>query len=106
MQQQCTRARLQLRIFAAGDRAWTRRRSITGGYVYHGSAIPDLVGVFVYADFMTGNIFQYFDPGSGNIIRAQLAADLRVSAFGQANDGELYVLNLFPDGTIHRIVAD
>jgi len=81
-------------------------RSITGGYVYHGSAIPDLVGVFVYADFMTGNIFQYFDPGSGNIIRAQLAADLRVSAFGQANDGELYVLNLFPDGTIHRIVAD
>ncbi len=79
-------------------------RSVTGGYVYRGSAIPDLVGVYLYADFVSGNLFQYYDPGSGPAIQAQQPTGLFIASFGQSVDGELYLVNLVT-GTLHQIVA-
>jgi glucose/arabinose dehydrogenase len=79
-------------------------QAVTGGYVYRGSDIPDLTGVYVYADFSAGIVFQYFDEGMGEPVTAQLDTELRISSFGQANDGELYVLDL-PNGGIHKIIA-
>jgi glucose/arabinose dehydrogenase len=79
-------------------------RSITGGYVYRGSAIPEMRGVYLYADFITGRLFQFYDPGSGNTVEATLPTGLSISSFGQATDGELYLVDL-PSGTLHRIVA-
>jgi glucose/arabinose dehydrogenase len=78
--------------------------AVTGGYVYRGSAIPDLVGVYVYADFSSGNLFQYYDPGSGPVIQAQQPTGLFIASFGQSVDGELYLVNLVT-GTLHQIVA-
>jgi len=82
----------------------TTGRSVTGGYVYRGTAIPDMFGVYVYADFATGIVFQYFKPENGDVIQAQLDTDLRISSFGQAIDGELYLLD-FTAGGIHKITA-
>ena len=79
-------------------------RSVTGGYVYRGTAIPDLVGVYVYADFASGKLLQYFDPGTGDVIEAQTDTGLGIASFAQANNGELYLLDLF-DGGIHQIIA-
>jgi glucose/arabinose dehydrogenase len=79
-------------------------RSVTGGFVYRGSAIPDLMGVYLYADFVSGSVFQYFDPGAGTVIESQLETRLRISSFGQAVDGELYLLDR-AGGGIHKIVA-
>jgi glucose/arabinose dehydrogenase len=78
-------------------------RSVTGGYVYRGRAIPDLVGVYLYADFSSGVLFQYYDPGAGPAIQAQQDTGLNVSSFGEATDGELYLVDF--GGTLHRIVA-
>ena len=41
--------------------------AVTGGYVYRGSAIPDLQGWYVYGDYCTGEIWALdpTDPATG-----------------------------------------
>ena len=39
-------------------------RSITGGYVYRGTRVPELVGQYIYADFETGRIWALEYDGS------------------------------------------
>jgi glucose/arabinose dehydrogenase len=90
--------------------------SITGGFVYRGSAIPELFGKYVfgdlairnapprvdgrlfYADLTTGEIKEFLMPQFAN---DQLPNGLTVHGFGQAGDGELYamVTNTPPNGT-------
>jgi glucose/arabinose dehydrogenase len=76
--------------------------SITGGFVYRGKAIPELVGKYVFADYSTnfsmpkGRLF-YADLASGEIREFILAPDdkplgLFVKGFGYDADGELYVM--------------
>lgn len=86
--------------------------SITGGFVYHGSAIPELTGKYVFGDFSSsffeanGRLF-FADLGTGLIDELKIGADdrdlgLYVKAFGQDASGELYLLagtNLGPFGT-------
>jgi glucose/arabinose dehydrogenase len=79
-------------------------QSVTGGYVYRGTEIPELVGVYVYADFLSGNLFQYFDDGNG-VIESTTATELLISAFGEAHNGELYLTDLL-SGKLHKLVAD
>lgn len=76
--------------------------AVTGGYVYRGSAIPDLVGAYVYGDFCLGNI-DALTVGSG-ALTAQRSLDANVpslASFGEGPDGELYALSL--DGPVYRI---
>jgi hypothetical protein len=77
--------------------------SVIGGYVYHGSAIPELEGKYVFGDFTNEG---FFTPGgrlfvgdldTGVIEELQIGLDDRdlglfVKGFGQDADGELYVL--------------
>lgn len=42
--------------------------SISGGVVYRGSALPELVGQFIFADWISGSLFQ-LDLASGTIQR-------------------------------------
>jgi glucose/arabinose dehydrogenase len=95
--------------------------SAIGGFVYHGSAIPELQGKYVFGDFSTGffspagRLF-YADLTTGMIEEFQLGEidrdlGLFVKGFGQDVDGELYLLagpNLGPYGTqgqVLKIVA-
>lgn len=77
------------------------RCSITGGYVYRGSAIPGLVGSYVFSDYCEGTIRALTLSGG----RAeQTSLDVNggaVVGFAQGPDRELYVLDL--DGPIHRL---
>jgi len=94
--------------------------SITGGFVYNGSAIPELTGKYVFGDFSSsffeadGRLF-YADLGTGLINELKIGVNdrdlgLYVKAFGQDADGELYLLagtNLGPfgtDGAVLKIV--
>ncbi len=76
--------------------------SITGGYVYRGSAIPELVGKYVFGDFSSGfftpngRIF-YSDLTTGEINEFILSGgDAPLGTFvkgmGQDDDGELYLM--------------
>lgn len=80
--------------------------SITGGFVYRGRAIPELEGVYLYADFGTGILWGLFEnPRTGQREpRTLLSTGLSISAFGESNDGEIYLLGYGDSGSIHRLV--
>jgi hypothetical protein len=101
--------------------------SITGGFVYRGTAIPGLVGKYVFgdlaltpssggnpridgrlfwADLQTGEIKEFLLPQFTN---DKLPNGLTVHGFGEGGDGELYamVTNTPPNGTggiIYKLV--
>jgi glucose/arabinose dehydrogenase len=99
--------------------------SITGGFVYRGAAIPQLVGKYVfgdlalrgspvradgrlfYADLQTGLINEFLLPQFAN---DQIPNGLTVHGFGQDGNGELYamVTNTPSNGTggiVYKLVA-
>src|SRR5262249_5617102 len=68
--------------------------SITGGYVYRGTAIPALVGRYVFGDFGSGAIFALLPDSSSALKVTQiLASGANISSFAQGSDGELYFVN-------------
>jgi glucose/arabinose dehydrogenase len=84
--------------------------SITGGYVYRGSAVPELKGRYVFADYQNPRIWS-FKAEDGK------AADFKdhtktlqpeggrinlISAFAEDNKGELFILD--HTGGIYQIV--
>ncbi len=77
--------------------------SVTGGYLYRGSAIAGLRGWYVFGDYVTGRIWA-LDPATRS--RTPLAGADNVigdvSSFGQDNAGELYVTSLA--GSVYKIV--
>ncbi len=79
-------------------------RSVTGGYVYRGTAIPGLVGRYLFADFVSGNIWHIpNDTAPTMTMEEGLVSGLNVSSFAEDSDGELYVVNM--RGDLHRITG-
>jgi len=99
--------------------------SITGGFVYRGTAIPELIGKYVfgdlalrnvpprvdgrlfYADLTAGTINEFLLPQFAN---GMLPNGLTVHGFGEDGSGELYALvtNTPPNGTggiVYKLVA-
>ena len=76
--------------------------SVTGGYVYRGSAIPSLAGDYVFGDFVSGRIWRLVGDGQGGYLSEQLLdSGLSIASFGEDVDGELYVVDL--GGGLYRL---
>lgn len=79
--------------------------SVTGGYVYRGTAIADLVGHYVFGDYCTADLWAVASSESQGLLgRFDLGVRVRsegLVSFGQGPDGELYVLSF--EDTIFRI---
>ncbi len=76
--------------------------SISGGYVYRGDNLPDLVGAYFYGDWCTGNIWAAYRDESGSWqsgFFSQLAGKM-ISSFGEDEAGELYIVDY--NGSIWR----
>ena len=78
--------------------------SITGGYVYRGTAIPELAGRYFYSDYCRGFIKSFFyneaaitEPRDWNLDSAG-----QVVSFGRDGAGELYVVGA--SGRIFKLV--
>lgn len=79
--------------------------SVTGGYVYRGSAIADLAGWYLFGDYCSGNVFGVrSDATATTAPRVLIASFARISAFGEGTDGELYLADI-NGGAIYRIAA-
>lgn len=73
------------------------RCAITGGYLYRGfrSTLP--AGVYVFADYCTGEIWQ-LQNGRDTLL---IDTPLNVTSFGEDEAGEIYVVG--QNGTINRL---
>jgi glucose/arabinose dehydrogenase len=80
--------------------------SITGGYVYRGSAIPNLQGLYFFGDFCQGWV-RSFRYAAGEAIELTDWPTLRpggaITSFGEDAAGELYVVG---PGGVFKVVPD
>jgi putative heme-binding domain-containing protein len=78
--------------------------SITGGFVYHGSAFPELEGAYVYADYETGKMWALWHDGK-QVTRHDAIADtgLKISTFARGEDGELFFIHYGEPSSVHRL---
>lgn len=83
-------------------------KSVTGGVVYRGKAIPGFVGTYLFADFVSQQIWGLtIDNGTGTPVVNQLNAGGPSGSwvgFGEDNDGEVYAVDI--NGGVYKLVAD
>ena len=80
---------------------------MTGGFVYRGTAIPQLVGSYLYGDFVSGRIWALrLDQETGRATNLSIPwSGLPIFAFGSDEAGEAYVLTSSPTGQgVFRLV--
>ena len=98
----CNRSGLVLPVLDYGH---AQGCSVTGGYVYRGQALPELQGVYFYADYCSGSV-RSFRLSGGVASEQREWPELRpggsIPSFGEDARGELYVLSA--DGTVFRVV--
>ncbi|MDR7521986.1 MAG: PQQ-dependent sugar dehydrogenase [Armatimonadota bacterium] len=72
----------------------TQGCSVTGGYVYRGSAVPELAGKYIFGDYCSGRIWTLTETSPGRWVMALLLhSGLNISSFGEDQDGELNVVH-------------
>ena len=78
--------------------------SITGGFVYRGSAMPEVQGRYFYSDYCKGWLksFVYRNGAAAELTDWQIANPGRITSFGQDGQRELYMLT--DAGTVYRLV--
>lgn len=82
-------------------------RSVTGGYIYRGQALPALVGTYIYTDYFSGgDIWQLKRNASTGAWQKFILlgndSEMMLAAFGENDAGELFTVDL-PGGTVYRI---
>lgn len=82
--------------------------SISGGFVYRGSAIPGLRGRYFYGDYCSGKTWSFtYQPGAATQDvkehTAELGSQVQLTSFGYDNQGNVYAIQI--DGGISRIDA-
>jgi hypothetical protein len=83
-------------------------KSITGGLIYRGKSLPELVGSYIYADYITGQIYAltYDAKQKRAVANRQLqSTGIPIISFGEDAAGEVYTLVVAQNGKgISRLV--
>jgi glucose/arabinose dehydrogenase len=81
------------------------RASITGGYVYRGTAVTKLRSRYVFGDYCSGELWTLrIVDGKATEVRMEPAEVSAISSFGEDGRGELYATAL-NEGVVYRLVA-
>ena len=78
--------------------------SITGGFVYRGRTSPGMRGIYLYADYCTGQIWGIDREGTQFVNSPLLSAGFNITTFGVDEAGEIYVANA-SNGAIYHVVG-
>jgi uncharacterized repeat protein (TIGR03806 family) len=78
----------------AAEHSHGEARSLTGGRVYRGSRLPELVGAYVYGDWSTGRVWGLKHDGEKATWHKLLVdTSFSITGFGTDHAGELYVID-------------
>ncbi|MFN2471097.1 MAG: sorbosone dehydrogenase family protein [Gaiellaceae bacterium] len=77
--------------------------SVTGGFVYRGSAIPGLRGRYLFGDYGSGKIWSLALSGGQAEVRREAITVPELASFGEDLRGELYAVSLA--GRVYRILG-
>ena len=75
------------------DYSRAEARSIIGGYVYRGTAVPELRGAYLHADYLSASIWALVYQNQQIVSNQEIATLGRVSTFGEDMHGEVYVVD-------------
>ena len=81
-------------------------KSITGGHVYRGKRLPELAGGYLYADWVSGQIWAlWYDHEKKQVTanRTIRSNKMPIITFGEADDGEVYYAT--ENGKMYRFRA-
>lgn len=77
--------------------------SVTGGYVYRGSRFPRMRGRYFFTDFGSGHLWSLRQVNGAWARKTEIASSgTGLASFGEDEQGELYVMNLF-GGQVWRL---
>lgn len=83
-------------------------KSITGGILYRGKKFPELVGKYLYADYVSSHVWALtYDAKLGRVVANQeiSSAGVPILSFGEDAAGEAYLLTFTQSGKgIYRLV--
>ena len=97
-------------ILGGGSQTETEGCSVTGGYVYRGKKIKSISGVYIFADYCSGNIWttrvengiaKNFKNRTDEINIGGGDFTTYISSFGQDSDGEIYIVDY--NGGIYQL---
>ncbi|MCH6234262.1 PQQ-dependent sugar dehydrogenase [Cognataquiflexum rubidum] len=75
--------------------------SVTGGFVYRGTTLDELKGLYIYGDFVSGRIWTLNHANINNPINTELMkASFPIASFGVDQQNELYICGF--DGKIYK----
>jgi glucose/arabinose dehydrogenase len=96
----CNTAGLELPVLQYGR---TEGISITGGFVYRGTRIPQLTGAYIYGDYGSGHIWALRYDGVNPVTNTEIAmiGSNILTSFGVDKDNELYICAF--DGKIYQL---
>jgi hypothetical protein len=78
--------------------------SVTGGYVYRGTAVRSAVGRYFYGDYCSGRIWSLVvRDGKATGLRREPFSVEELTSFGESSTGELYLVSR--RGTVYRLRA-
>lgn len=79
--------------------------SVTGGYRYRGAAVPELQGLYVFTDYCQRELRALAPEGQGWRALEIGVTPGQVSAFGEDEAGELYLVS-DRDGGLYRVTPE
>jgi glucose/arabinose dehydrogenase len=89
--------------FPVAEYSHTYGCSVTGGYVYRGTAYPDMQGAYIFGDYCSGRIWAVNSAGDGNQAEVLLRdTGYMISSFGEDERGRLY-LTSWSSGEVFRL---
>lgn len=77
--------------------------SVIGGVLYYGDEFPELFGMYIYADFISGRVWALDYDGANVVDNVELLQfnPFSIVAFGLDEQGELYIASF--DGNIYQL---